>query len=79
MNQSIDLTKFALILLLLELMNAIHCNDNHSILNFQIGFYPEGHFDIVENFGNLEDFSNHMSSSIPAGKTTFVRFIASEG
>jgi len=49
------------------------------LVSAQGGFYQEGHFDIVENFGNLEDFKDHASSSIAAGKTTFVRFIASEG
>lgn len=42
-------------------------------------FYPPGHFDKVSKFSNLEGFGSVMTSNIPAGKTTFVRFIASEG
>jgi hypothetical protein len=48
-------------------------------VNFLLaGIYPEGHFDRVVKLttGNFEET---VTSSVDAGKTLFVRWIASEG
>ena len=42
-------------------------------------FYPDGHFDRVEQFTDYDAFQNYMTDTIPQGKTTFVRWIASTG
>ena len=40
--------------------------------------YPDGHFDTVTRL-TKSNIDTTISSSIDAGKTLFVRFIASEG
>jgi len=42
------------------------------------GIYPEGHFDISHRL-TVDTFDDTIQSEIDAGKTIFVRWIASEG
>jgi hypothetical protein len=42
------------------------------------GIYPDGHFDHVTKLSAL-NFENAVKLNVDAGKTMFVRWIASEG
>lgn len=42
------------------------------------GIYPDGHFDISHKL-TVDSFEDTIQSEIDAGKTMFVRWIASEG
>lgn len=42
------------------------------------GIYPEGHFDHVTELTE-DNFENTIKENVDAGKTLFVRWIASEG
>ena len=42
------------------------------------GMYPEGHFDTVTKL-TADNKDDVIKSTVDAGKTLFVRFIASEG
>jgi len=43
-----------------------------------LGIYPDGHFDLVSKL-DTENFNDFITSNVDAGKTAFVRFIASSG
>jgi len=42
------------------------------------GIYPDGHFDSVFK-ATTDNFEAHVKQEVDAGKTLFVRWIASEG
>jgi len=44
-----------------------------------LGIYPEGHFDRVTKFTAAEKFEEAVKENVDAGKTLFVRWIASAG
>lgn len=43
------------------------------------GIYPDGHFDYVTKVSDESQFEDLVKSEVDAGKTLFVRWIASEG
>lgn len=43
------------------------------------GIYPDGHFDYVTKVTDESQFEDLVKSEVDAGKTLFVRWIASEG
>jgi hypothetical protein len=42
------------------------------------GIYPSGHFDVSKKLTE-KNFDDHVKEQVDAGKTLFVRWIASEG
>ena len=42
------------------------------------GIYPSGHFDTAKKL-TPKNFDDHVKEQVDAGKTLFVRWIASEG
>jgi hypothetical protein len=42
------------------------------------GIYPEGHFDFSTKL-TVGSFDDHVKAEVDAGRTLFVRWIASEG
>ena len=42
------------------------------------GIYPDGHFDVSTKL-TVDNFESTVQAAIDAGKTMFVRWIASEG
>mgnify|MGYP000539261936 FL=1 len=42
------------------------------------GIYPDDHFEYATKL-TQENFNNEVTAAVDAGKTMFVRFIASEG
>lgn len=42
------------------------------------GIYPDGHFDLSKKL-TVDNFKSTVQAEIDAGKTMFVRWIASEG
>lgn len=44
----------------------------------EAGIYPEGHFDHAHQL-KVTDFDDIVKQEVDAGKTLFVRWIASEG
>ncbi len=44
-----------------------------------LAIYPLGHFDHVTEIASEELFASHVQSEIDAGRTLFVRWIASPG
>jgi hypothetical protein len=43
-----------------------------------LGIYPDGHFDTVTKL-TTDNFDDFIKTNVDAGKTTFVRWIASAG
>jgi len=43
------------------------------------GIYPDGHFDYVTKVSDESQFEDLVKQEVDAGKTLFVRWIASEG
>jgi len=43
------------------------------------GIYPDGHFDYVTKVTDEGEFEDLIKTEVDAGKTLFVRWIASEG
>ena len=43
-----------------------------------LGIYPDGHFDHVTKL-TTDNFDDFIKTNVDAGKTTFVRWIASAG
>jgi len=56
--------------LLLLLVTTVYCGPG--------GIYPDGHFDRVTKL-TVSTFDDEVKENVDAGKTFFVRWIASEG